>query len=175
MLKPFQKLWPKTTAASNSIARCQGWRAAFSPQRWTGMRVDLDKQLKFPDHVTSTSLRPDIVLSSVSSRQVLLIELTVPWEDRIEEANERKRSKYQELVEQCQRGGWKARCEPIEVGCRGFAGRSLCKVYTLLGITGVEKRKAIKSTMEAAERASRWLWIRRSDLWANATGIQARV
>ena len=136
------------------------------------MRVDLDK---FPDHVTSTSLRPDIVLSSVSSRQVLLIELTVPWEDRIEEANERKRSKYQELVEQCQRGGWKARCEPIEVGCRGFAGRSLCKVYTLLGITGVEKRKAIKSTMEAAERASRWLWIRRSDLWANATGIQARV
>ena len=51
------------------------------------MRVDLDK---FPDHVTSTSLRPDIVLSSVSSRQVLLIEPTVPLEDRIEEANERK-------------------------------------------------------------------------------------
>ncbi|XP_061571176.1 uncharacterized protein LOC133424524 [Cololabis saira] len=136
------------------------------------LRVDLGKQLKFPDYITTTSLRPDIVLSSVSSRQVLLIELTVPWEDRIEEANERKRSKYQELVEQCQRRGWKARCEPIEVGCRGFAGRSLCKVFTLLGITGAAKRKAIKSTMEAAERASRWLWIRRSDLWANATGTQ---
>ncbi len=138
------------------------------------LRVDLGKQLKFPDHVTTTSLRPDIVLSSVSSRQVLLLELKVPWEDRIEEANERKQSKYQELVEQCQRRGWKARCEPIEVGWRGFAGRSLCKVYTLLGITGATKRKAIKSTMEAAERASRWLWIRRSDLWVNATGTQAR-
>ncbi|XP_061896860.1 uncharacterized protein LOC133645950 [Entelurus aequoreus] len=136
------------------------------------LRVDLGKQLKFPDYVTTTSLRPDILLTSVSSRQVLLIELTVPWEDRIEEANERKRSKYQKLVEQCRRGGWRARCEPIEVGCRGFAGRSLCKVFTLLGITGDRKRKAIKTTMEAAERASRWLWIRRSELWANATGTQ---
>ena len=94
------------------------------------LRVDLDKQLKFPDHITTTALRPDIVLSSVSSRQVLLIELTVPWEDRIGEANERKQSKYQELVEQCQRRGWKARCEPIEVGCRGFAGHSLQGIHT---------------------------------------------
>lgn len=29
--------------------------------------------------------------------------------------------------------------------------------------------------MEAAERASRWLWIRRSDQWANPAGTQARV
>ncbi|XP_075904972.1 uncharacterized protein LOC142903304 [Nelusetta ayraudi] len=136
------------------------------------LRVDLGKQLKFLDQITTTSLRPDIVLSSVSSRQVLMLELTVPWEDRIEEANERKRSKYQELVEQCQQGGWKARCEPIEVGCRGFG--ALCREFTQLGITGAEKRKAIKSSMEAAERASRWLWIRRSDLWAIATGTQAR-
>lgn len=98
-----------------------------------------------------------------------------PWEDCIEEANEWKRSKYQELVKHCQRGGWKARCGPIEVGCRGFAGRSLCKVLTLLGITGAENKKAIKTNMEAAERASRWLWIRRRDLWTNATGTQAGV
>ncbi|XP_056156928.1 odorant receptor 131-2-like [Lampris incognitus] len=35
----------------------------------------------------------------------------------------------------------------------GFADRSLCKVYTLLSITGDAKRKAIKSSMEAALRA----------------------
>lgn len=139
------------------------------------LRVDLGRQLKFPDFITTTALRPDIVLSSVSLRQALLIELTVPWEDRIEEANERKRAKYQELVEQCQRRGWKARCEPIEVGCRGFAGRSLCKVLSLLGITGVAKRRAIKNIMEAAERASRWLWIRRNKEWVSASGTQVRA
>lgn len=38
----------------------------------------------------------------------VLIELTVPWEDCMEEANERKQSKYQKLMEQCQIRGWKA-------------------------------------------------------------------
>lgn len=138
------------------------------------LSVDLGKQLKFPDHI-AMFLRPDVVLSSVASRQVLLIELTVPWEDRIEEANERKRSNYQELVEQCQGRGWKARCEPIEVGCRGFAGCSLCKVYTLLGIRGLQKGKP-----------SRTPWRRQKEppdgfgsggavgQWDNAAGSQAR-
>lgn len=53
-------------------------------------------------------MRPDMVLTSDTSKQVLLIELTVPWEDPIEEANERKWSKYQELVEGCRRVCWKA-------------------------------------------------------------------
>lgn len=35
--------------------------------------------------------------------------------------------------------------------------------------------KAIKPTMEATNSASRWLWIRRSDLWARAAGTKARV
>ena len=46
---------------------------------------------------------------------------------------------------------------------------------TLFGITGAAKRKSIKPYMEVTERASRWLWIRRSDPWSNATGTQARV
>ncbi|TWW62332.1 hypothetical protein D4764_04G0009790 [Takifugu flavidus] len=74
-----------------------------------------------------------------------MLELTVPWEERIEEANERKRAKYQELVEECRGRGWRTFYEPIEVGCRGFAGRSLCKVFGRLGVTGTAKKRAIKS------------------------------
>ncbi|KAI2644199.1 Renalase [Labeo rohita] len=55
------------------------------------LKVDLGRQLKFPDHITSTTLRPDMVLTSESTKQVVLLELTVPWEDRIEEAFERKK------------------------------------------------------------------------------------
>ena len=80
-------------------------------------KVDLGKQLKFPEAVAKTTLRQDIVLTSVASKQVILLELTVPWEDRLEEANERKRAMYSELVEECQNNGWQTRCEPIEVGC----------------------------------------------------------
>ncbi|KAK7901244.1 hypothetical protein WMY93_018013 [Mugilogobius chulae] len=86
------------------------------------MEADLDKQLKFPPHIAETMLRPDIVLWSNSSKQVLMIELTVPWEERMEEANERKRDKYEELKSNCQNRGWRAKCWPVEVGCRGFVG-----------------------------------------------------
>lgn len=80
------------------------------------LQIDLGRHLKFPVHIVATALRPDAVLTSATLKQVLLIELTVTLEDCIEEANERKLSKYQELVEEFRRAGWKAHCEPIEVG-----------------------------------------------------------
>ncbi|XP_038154112.1 uncharacterized protein LOC119791846 [Cyprinodon tularosa] len=147
-----------------AVARVSSSGLLAMAQDWELM-ADLGKQLKFPENVAITSLRPDVVLTSATSKQVVLLELTVPWEDRIEEANERKRAKYSDLVEQCRLNGWRARCEPIEVGCRGFAGQSLCRVYSMLGITGASKRRAIKEATEAAEVASRWLWIRRGDPW----------
>lgn len=38
----------------------------------------------------------------------------------------------------CQKQGWKARCLPIEVGCTGFAGQSLCKNLSALELKGEE-------------------------------------
>ena len=70
-----------------------------------------------------------------------------------------------------QGGDWKTFYEPIEVGCRGFTGRSLCRVLSCLGIVGAAKKRAIKSASEAAEKATRWLWMKRADPWA-ATGTQ---
>lgn len=93
----------------------------------------------------------------------------------MEEATERKAAKYSELVDDCRRRGWKTWCLPFEVGCRGFAGRTLCRAYHLLGITGVHKRQAIKHSTEAAEKASRWLWLRRSVPWSSATQTQVGV
>jgi len=58
-----------------------------------------------------------------------------------------------------------ARCDPIEVGCRGFAGQSLCRAYNTLGNTGASRRRAIKLVTETGEIASRWLWIRRGESW----------
>ncbi|XP_069128682.1 uncharacterized protein [Argopecten irradians] len=57
------------------------------------MRADIHQRMGFPEEVVSTPLRPDIVLWSRNSNQVIMVELTVPWEDRIEEAHERKRLK----------------------------------------------------------------------------------
>ncbi|KAK0144687.1 hypothetical protein N1851_016943 [Merluccius polli] len=130
------------------------------------LKVDLGRQLTVPHTIAVTTLRPDLVLLSESTRQVVLLELTVPWEDRMEEVFERKRAKYEELVRECRRNSWKTRCNPIEVGCRGFAGQSLCRALRLLGIRGLHNKKAIKNITDVAEKASRWLWIKRGDTWA---------
>lgn len=85
-----------------------------------------------------------------------MLGLTVPWEEQIEEVFEWNRKKNQDLVSDWHSQGWKARCLLVEVGYRGFAGQSLCRVYTALGITG-DRRRAITNSTEAAEKASRWL------------------
>ena len=63
----------------------------------------------FPVEVAITNyLKPDIVIWSASQQQVILGELTVPWEDNIQEAYERKYTKYTELKAVCVNRGWKA-------------------------------------------------------------------
>ncbi|KAK0134731.1 Retrovirus-related Pol polyprotein from type-2 retrotransposable element R2DM [Merluccius polli] len=158
---------PRTTprATTGLLNTAQDWQ----------LLVDLGSQLKFPQHIAKTTLRPDIVLVSEATKSIIMLELTVPWEERMEEAFERKREKYDSLESNCHSQGWKARCLPVEVGCRGFAGQSLCRAYTALGITGERRRRAIYNSTEAAEKASRWLWIKRADPWLSAARAQAEA
>jgi len=59
------------------------------------MQVDLGK-LVVPQEISSTNLRPDLVLWS-SRMRVYFIGLTVPWEDLVVETYERKKLGYVEL------------------------------------------------------------------------------
>lgn len=76
---------------------------------------------KVPSRSASTaenSLRPNIVLVSEPPRQVFMLELTVPWEDSMKEASERKSGKQEELASECQ-SDRKTECGPNKVGCLG--------------------------------------------------------
>ena len=92
-------------------------------------------------------------------------ELTVPCEENAEEAHERKKLKYDELVELCKNNGWKAKYMPIEVGSRGFVARSLCKALLDIGLTGSKKRKVINKIIKTVERSANWLWLKRNTSW----------
>ena len=122
--------------------------------------VDLHKKLVFPQNIVTTSLRPDIVLHSLEAKTVLIIELTVPWEENIEEAYERKQLRYDDLRHMCIKAGWDARCYPVEVGVRGFPAKSVNKLLANIGVYGKEKKLAIKQLAEAAEKRSNWIWLK---------------
>ena len=122
------------------------------------MLVDIDTQLKMPEHIVQTNLRPDIVLYSNMSKQVLMVELTVPWEDRIGLANELKRTKYEDCRQKCLQNSWRCEVWPVEIGARGFAARSLGALLKELGVVGAERRKCINELAATAKDAFRVIW-----------------
>lgn len=154
--KPGRQIIPFVKAGERPKPQHRAARGLLKTASNWQLLVDLERQLQFPGFITPTTLRPDMVLLSTTSRQVAILEPTVPGEDQMEEATERKRAGYADLVEECRRQGWKTWCLPFEVGCRGFAGRTLCKVLHLLGITGAYRRQAIKRSTEAAEKAEKF-------------------
>ncbi|KAJ8333436.1 hypothetical protein SKAU_G00414440 [Synaphobranchus kaupii] len=75
-----------------------------------------------------TNLRPDLVLWSNTWRRVFIVELTVPWEDAIDEAYERKKLRYANLAAEAEERGWDVKLRPVEVGCRGFVASSTTRL-----------------------------------------------
>ncbi|KAL0199484.1 hypothetical protein M9458_008024, partial [Cirrhinus mrigala] len=70
----------QTISDVGQLGRARDWKLV----------VDLNQRLHFPSEIATTNLRPDLVLWSSSLHTVYIIELTVPWEDAVEEAFERK-------------------------------------------------------------------------------------
>ena len=119
---------------------------------------DLGGEGTFPSEIAITNLRPDVVIWSASQRQVILGELTVPWEDNMEEAYERKYTRYADLMTDCKRRGWSTSCYPFEIGCRGFVALSFQKWLRDLGLSRREVSQWSKKAAEAAESGSAWIW-----------------
>lgn len=88
-LKAREKPHLQPTAKSGLLITATDWQ----------QEVDLGKQLKFPAWITSRQLQPHMILVLESTKQLFVQEPTVPWD----KVNERKCTKYQELVEECTR------------------------------------------------------------------------
>ena len=76
-------------------------------------------------------------MTSTKTDTVILMELTVPWEDRMELSNVLKEDKYSELMMDLIDKGYRVHIFAIEVGARGLVGRSS---YTFLREIGLPSR-----------------------------------
>ena len=96
---------------------------------WTFL-YDLEGQLQFPIEAAVTSLRPDVVWFSRSSKTIVLLELTVPLEDNVHQAHDRKTTKYSALVTACEENGFKTHMFALEVGCLGYCPHSFLHCHS---------------------------------------------
>lgn len=97
------------------------WSLLSQGEEWS-MAADLAHQLRFWVEITATSLRPDIILWSTPVKTVIMVKLTVPWEeDGLEAAFKRKKERYTELAAACSQAGWRALTFLVEIGCSDVA------------------------------------------------------
>ncbi len=142
-------------------------RLALTPRCDWNLRVDLKRQLKFLTKITTTSLRPDVILWSTTARTVIMAEVTVPWEAGMEVAFKRKKDKYTGLAAECKETGWPAIIYPVKVGYWGFMGTSTQCFLMSEGVTGPKLKKAHRDLTKEEEQGSFWPWLRRKDQrWA---------
>ena len=152
---PFVKAG--TNTGTNRKARPHTSRLLGLARDWQ-LVSDLTEQMTFPSEIAITNMRPDLVVWSKQSKSVVLCELTVPWEENIEIAHEYKTSKYTGLISECKERGWKVNYHPVEVGCRGYATKSLLTFLSRIGVTN--RKKLAGDLTETATRSSAWIWSR---------------
>lgn len=99
------RLCDNLSSYDEKCCRTSKWKGQGERKTATNwqLKVDLGKQLKFPQCIARMSLRPDFVLTPDSSKHVAIIELTVPQEDSMKEAHERKKALYLVITEKCRR------------------------------------------------------------------------
>lgn len=114
------------------------------------MLADMDKKLCFPTEMSATNLRPDLVFWSASLKLVYIIELTVPWEDAVEETYERKKLRYTELAAQVQQQSWRAEVHSVEVGCRSFRATATSRL--MMRVRGKAPCRTVRDLSRAAEK-----------------------
>ena len=121
--------------------------------------IDLpETPMRMPVHIVSTMQRPDIILTSERAKQLVIIELTVPVEERTGISSELKISRYEELSREAERKGWKTVMFAVEIGCRGFAAPSMGRMLKELGYEGRQKKEILKKLCLLAEESSMFIW-----------------
>ena len=129
---------------------CRDWK----------MQADLpENPLRVPQHVAATLQRPDIIITSEAAKQLLIIELTVPREDRVGISTELKRTKYEnDISKAAEMKGWKTTIYTVEMGCRGFPAYSMGKMLTEIGYLGKQKKMILQKLTAITEECSMYIY-----------------
>ena len=132
--------------------------------------VDFDHaRIVFPPHILATSERPDMILSSLSLKKVILIELTCPAEENILSKNREKLSRYERLKLDCKSRGWTCVVYAVEVGARGFVAQSLNHCLRRIGFKIQQASKICKLTSVISARCSYTIFLSRSNpIWSRS-------
>ena len=122
-----------------------------------------------PPDLCETQQRPDLVVIMKTSRKVLLIELTIPWDSQsnFKAAFDRKTARYPQLALDLEDRGWIV-SNPIEIGTRGSVDkRNATNIETIANLCGIRAIQRLKGALSkiALLGSYRIYLARNSDCW----------
>ena len=124
--------------------------------------ADLGGSYVFPGHIAITSLRPDIVVYSNSTKRVILIELTCPCEENLENQHDFKNGKYAGLVTMIRQNSWQVNLFAVEVGARGYCSKSVISCLKTLGFPTRSVYSCAKKLGHISMQCSFVIWMARN-------------
>ena len=96
----------------------------------------------------------------------VVLELTCPWEELIVDAHLRKKLKYTQLQIDLEVQGWDVRRFSFVVGSRGYVAHSLYEVLKAFGVSGMERKSAVKRMSATSLLCSYVIYLSRdSRMW----------
>ena len=121
-----------------------------------------------PPEVLVTKEKPDMVVLSKEEKEITIIELTCPWETRIEKSRELKTEKYSSLVQDIEEKGYKVTFLPLEISVRGIISKdnkdTIQKIVKICD-KGTTAKTINQDLSKLAVIASYYIFISRNETW----------
>jgi hypothetical protein len=117
----------------------------------------------FPEELTESSLRPDIIFWNDMEFKVILAELTCPMEHNLEAAFVRKSLRYASLKKDLEDKGFEVSVLPFEVSARGICASTVSELLREIDF-GRKKSAALKFRLsKIALSSSKTIFFKRNN------------
>ena len=119
-----------------------------------------------PQHIVPTDLRPDIVWWNNKDHVLCIAELTIAFKTCFAAAAERKRIKYDSVVQRARDAGYSVTFLPLEVGLRGIVNlQSFASLKEKVGIPQHPFSAMLLRVAVNAIKGSHRIWCTRNRLY----------
>ena len=110
-----------------------------------------------PTDIATTNKRPDLVIIDRKSKNITLVELTVPFDTNVNQAHKRKLERYGNLMQDLMDSGYNASYIPVEIGSRGYiSSENVERLKTVLNLNRRKDRntKELNKTIKNIKKIS---------------------
>ena len=129
-----------------------------------------------PPDILVTAEKPDIIIidpmlaSPTGKPSITIIELTCPWEERLDQAREHKTEKYSSLIQDITETGHPVQFIPLEIGVRGIVNKKNKESITQIShfTTNLTAKKLTTNLSKQAVISSYFIFLNRTETdWNN--------